>query len=58
MGKSKSLTKHLNIRITEIQFKKLFEVIIEEKKNKSEVIRNSIDYYLDKSCRISKNGTF
>jgi metal-responsive CopG/Arc/MetJ family transcriptional regulator len=42
----KKMTKHLRIRITEQQFKNLADLLIEEQRNKSEVIREAINTYL------------
>lgn len=42
----KKMTKHLRIRITEQQFKKLAEALINEHMSKSSLIRQIIeDYY-------------
>jgi metal-responsive CopG/Arc/MetJ family transcriptional regulator len=43
MGKK---VKHIRIRITEAQFRCLTRVIIQEQKNKSQIIRNAINAYL------------
>jgi len=41
------LKKHLCIRITETQFKKLADVLIDEKKSKSKLLRDIIHDYLE-----------
>jgi hypothetical protein len=43
----KKLTKHLRIRLTEEQVKKLADTIINEQENKSTVVRIALDNYLD-----------
>jgi len=40
-------TKHIIVRITEDQFRKLADVIIEEQKNKSTIVRTALDNYID-----------
>ena len=40
------LSKHLCIRISETQFKKLADILVDEQKGKSEIIRNIIHDYL------------
>jgi hypothetical protein len=45
------MKKHLRIRITEEQFKKLADQIIREEISKSKLIRNMMDKYLDETCR-------
>jgi predicted DNA-binding protein len=42
----KKMTKHLRIRITEQQFKNLANLLVEEQKSKSAVIREAIQKYL------------
>jgi metal-responsive CopG/Arc/MetJ family transcriptional regulator len=42
----KKMTKHLRIRMTEEQFKKLADVLVEEQKSKSTVIRDALQMYL------------
>ena len=48
--------KHLRIRITEEQLNRLVQVLNEEDKSKSTLLRELIDSYLDKSCRVVKDN--
>ena len=41
-------TQNLIVRITETQFKRLTDAIIIEQRNKSTVIRDALDNYLDR----------
>ena len=41
-------TKHIIVRITESQFKHLADALITEQRNKSTIIRDALDNYLDK----------
>ena len=40
-------TKHLRIRITESQFKKIADALITEERNKSQLVRNALNHYLN-----------
>jgi hypothetical protein len=40
------MTKHLRIRMTEEQFIKLADVLVEEQRSKSKVIRDALHIYL------------
>lgn len=51
------LTKHLCIRITETQFKKLADVLIDEKKSKSKVFRGIIHDYLESHYHKTKGDS-
>lgn len=42
-------TKHLIVRLTEEQFKKLADAIIDEQKNKSTIVRAALDHYMDET---------
>ena len=42
-------TKHLIVRITETQLKQLADAIITEQKNKSTIVREALDKYMDES---------
>lgn len=42
-------TKHLRIRITESQFKKIADALISEERNTSRLVRNALNQYLDKT---------
>ena len=42
-------TKHLIVRITETQFKRLADALITEQKNKSTIMREALDKYMDGS---------
>lgn len=42
----KKMTKHIRIRITEQQFKNLADLLVEEQKSKSAVIREALSKYL------------
>lgn len=42
----KKMTKHLRIRITEQQFRNLADLLVEEQKSKSAVIREALNKYL------------
>ena len=46
------MKKHIRIRITEEQYKKLTDQIIREEISKSKLIRNMMDRYLEETCRI------
>lgn len=41
-------TKHIIVRITESQFKHLADALITEQRNKSTIIRDALDNYLDR----------
>ena len=41
-------TKHLIVRISESQFKRLADALITEQRNKSTVVRDALDNYLDR----------
>ncbi len=45
------MDKHLRIRITEEQMNRLVQVLKKENKQKSTLLRELIDHYLDRSCR-------
>ncbi len=47
--------KHLRIRITEDQLKKLTDVLVQKKTTKSNLIREAIHQYLLKNCRTESN---
>jgi hypothetical protein len=50
-------TKHLIVRITETQFKRLADALITEQKNKSTIMREALDKYMDGSeGRIEKQN--
>lgn len=40
-------TQHLIVRITEAQFKRLADALITEQKNKSTIVRDALDKYID-----------
>jgi len=40
--------KHLIVRITEAQFKNLADILVEEEKTKSELIREILKKYIEK----------
>jgi hypothetical protein len=40
-------TNHLIVRITETQFKRLADALIIEQKNKSEIMREALEMYMD-----------
>jgi len=42
-----SKTKHLRLRITEEQFQRLADALIEEERSKSELIREALHNYLE-----------
>jgi hypothetical protein len=42
-------TKHLIVRITETQVKRLADALITEQKNKSTIMREALDKYMDGS---------
>ena len=42
-------TKHLRIRVTEEQFRKLADLLIEEQKNKSSLVRDILNKYIDEN---------
>jgi hypothetical protein len=42
-------TKHIIVRITESQFKKLADVLIIEKKTKSSLMRDLLSTYMDEN---------
>lgn len=42
-------TKHLIVRITETQVKRLADALITEQKNKSTIMREALDKYMDDS---------
>jgi metal-responsive CopG/Arc/MetJ family transcriptional regulator len=42
----KEFTKHIRIRITEQQFKNLADLLVEEQKSKSAIIRDALNKYL------------
>jgi len=48
--------KSLTIRITEHQYRKLIDTIVEEEINKSEFIRESIDSKINKLVRNRRNN--
>ena len=51
------MTKHLIVRITETQFKRLADALISEQKNKSTIVRTALDNYLDRTdTRIDKRN--
>ena len=41
--------KHLIVRITETQFKRLADALITEQKNKSTIVRAALDNYMDET---------
>ena len=41
-------TKHLRIRITESQFKKIADALLSEERNKSRLVRKALNCYLNK----------
>lgn len=41
--------KHLRIRLTERQVLRLAELLVEKQKNKSAVVRDALDNYMDKT---------
>ena len=45
------MTKHLIVRITETQFKRLADALITEQKNKSTIVRAALDNYMDGTDR-------
>ena len=50
-------TKHLIVRISESQFKRLADAIITEQKNKSTIVRAALDHYMDGTdTRIEKQN--
>ena len=51
------LKKHLCIRITETQFKKLADVLIDEKKSKSKLFRDIIHDYLESHYHKAKGDS-
>jgi predicted DNA-binding protein len=46
--------KHLRLRITEDQLKRLSKTLLKEKKTKSEIVREAIHRYLEENCRMGK----
>jgi hypothetical protein len=44
-------SKHLIVRITESQFKKLADMLVNENKNKSTILREALDNYMAESKR-------
>ena len=44
-------SKHLIVRITESQFKRLADALITEQKNKSTIVRAALDDYMDDTDR-------
>jgi hypothetical protein len=46
-------TKHLIVRITESQFKRLADALITEQKNKSTIVRAALDNYMDETDKRS-----
>ena len=48
-------TKHLTIRITESQYERLKLCMEQEKGTKSKLLREVLEYYLDKYCRVDNN---
>jgi hypothetical protein len=48
-------TKHLIVRITETQFKRLADALITEQKNKSTIVRAALDNYMDETDKSSES---
>lgn len=48
-------TKHLIVRITETQFKRLADALITEQKNKSTIVRAALDNYMDETDKSPNN---
>lgn len=46
-------TKHIIVRITETQFKRLADALITEQKNKSTIVRAALDNYMDETDKSS-----
>jgi predicted DNA-binding protein len=50
----KKMTKHLRIRMTEEQFKKLAGVLVKEQRSKSTVIRDAVHMYLKEHLKMDE----
>jgi len=50
-------TKHIIVRITESQFKRLADALITEQRNKSTIVRAALDQYMDGTSVITDRQT-
>jgi hypothetical protein len=50
-------TKHVIVRISEAQLKRLVDTIITEQKTKSTIVRAALDQYMDETSRSSDMQT-